>query len=293
MQQPKSLKIIPKEKARSTFSKSIGQGAERTKGQKPQGPLGHQGTEVLALPDDRRRPEAVGVASPVGAQLQLTVADPTVKGRHVRPVGDQVELIAGHVRIRRLASVPAGNPLREERHSHEDFSVRQRGAVNDDVLQCLLGRLALVGVGIERHPADARFVFVPRETQVLGIALELFPAPLGQTSRGDDEVPPGVEGTVDTLHTTLVGKHDGEQQDLGLGARGEVGHGGDVGRPEAFLPTMQFEEGRNPLDLCVHRAVPRRRRDERSGLVFDDVLERASHSHRVQGSVQEPILDEP
>ena len=162
------------------------------------------------------------------------------------------------------------------------------------MLECLLWRLALVGVRVEGHPADAGLVVdTACQAQVLGVALQLFPAPLDQTSRGDNEVPPGVEGTANTLHATLVGKHDGEQQDLGLGAGGEVGHGGDVGRPKAFLSTMQFEEGRNPLDLCVHRAVPRRSRDERGGLVFDDVLERGSHSDRVEGSVQEPILDEP
>ncbi len=174
-----------------------------------------------------------------------------------RPVGVPVELVSRHVRVRRVSAVPARDPLGEQCRGHEDLSVRQRGSVSDHVLECLLWRLALVGVRVEGHPADAGLVVdTACQAQVLGVALQLFPAPLGQTGRGDNEVPPGVEGTANTLHATLVGKHDGEQQDLGLGAGGEVGHGGDVGRPKAFLSTMQFEEGRNPLDLCVHRAVP-------------------------------------
>lgn len=162
----------------------------------------------------------------------------------MRPVGVPVEPVSRHVRVRRVSAVPARDPLGEQCRGHEDLSVRQSGSVSDHVPQRLLGRLALVGVvRVEGHPADAGLVVdTACQAQVLGVALQLFPAPLGQTSRVDNEVPPGVEGTANTLHATLVGKHDGEQQDLGLGAGGEVGHGGDVGRPKAFLSTMQFEE---------------------------------------------------
>lgn len=215
-----------------------------------------------------------------------------LEGRNVRPAGGP-GLVASHVRVRRLVSIPAGNPHRKECGGHEDLGVRQSGPVVGRSSERIIGRLAPVGVRIEGHPANAGLVFATREPQVLGIALEHCPARLGEPRGRNDEVPPGVEGTADTLHVPLIGKHDGEQQNLGLGTGGEVGHNGDVGRTKAFPPTMQFEEGRNPLDLCARRAVPRRCRDERGGLVFDDVLKRASHSDRVESSVQEPILDDP
>ncbi|MDQ5932003.1 MAG: hypothetical protein QG649_88 [Patescibacteria group bacterium] len=66
-------------------------------------PSGHQGTKVpvSALPDRRRRPAGVRVASPVGVQLQLTVVIPPAEARNVRPVGVPVELERRHVRVRR------------------------------------------------------------------------------------------------------------------------------------------------------------------------------------------------
>lgn len=235
------------------------------------------------------------MTSAAGAQPQLRAVVPAVEVRHARPVGVPVELESREVRIRRLASIPASDPFGEHRRGHQDLSVRQSGAIGCGLRERILGGFALIAVRIEGHPADAGLVFdTLSQSEVLGVALQLLPAPLGQASRRNDEVPPAVEGAAKALHTTLIREHDGQKQHFGLGARGEVGHGGDVGRPKALLSTMQFEEGRDLLDLSVHRRVPRRGREAQwGGLVFDDVLQGATNSDGVESSVQEPILDEP
>lgn len=100
MREPTSLKSIAKEKARSTFFK-INQARRREdQGPKPQGPLGHLGTEYLALPDDRRRPARMRTVGDVGVQLELRVVIPAAEVRHERPVGVPVELECRHVRVR-------------------------------------------------------------------------------------------------------------------------------------------------------------------------------------------------
>ncbi len=82
-----SMIIVTNENALAvTFpSKQGREGCREDQEPKLQDPPRHPGTEVLALPDDRRRPVVVGVVGPVRVELELTVVVPPVEVGHVRP----------------------------------------------------------------------------------------------------------------------------------------------------------------------------------------------------------------
>ncbi len=178
----------------------------------------------------------------------------------MRPVGIVLELQATEPRVEALLAIPAGCPGREQQVGHQAFDTSKPNVVLLSQLERLFRGLALVGVRVEHHPADAGGVGAAgRLTDQLGLRLELVPAPLSVAGRGLRAVPQLVNGAVQSTLPTLIGEVDAEQEHLTITQVDVRRRGRKVRVLET--PVALVIELVDALELLPGRDVPR-------GLVF-------------------------
>jgi hypothetical protein len=126
-------------------------------GQKPQGPPGHPGTEILALPDDRRRPQASGTAGRarvVEAEPAVPVI-PTDEERNDRPDGAILPLEARQVRVVIPLPVQRQARLRVEDQVLEYFDAGQPNLVRLGSFARRFSTESRVGVRFVVHETES------------------------------------------------------------------------------------------------------------------------------------------